>query len=57
MLKIFLISSITIILAALTNLPVNDTLTLYFRKKDLITIQVSNFSDWSSPLKEIIFYL
>ncbi len=44
-LKILSVNSITIILAALTNLPMSDSLTLYFRKKNLITIQVSDLSD------------
>jgi hypothetical protein len=45
MLKILPVSSIAIILAALTNLPVSDSLTLYFRKKGLVTFQVSDLSD------------
>jgi hypothetical protein len=45
MLKIFTVSSIAIILAALTNLPVSDSLTLCFRKKGLVTFQVSDLSD------------
>jgi hypothetical protein len=45
MLKIFPVSSIAIIFAALTNLPVSDSLTLCFRKKGLVIFQVSDFSD------------
>jgi hypothetical protein len=51
------VSSIIVILAALTNLLVSDSLAICVCKEGSVTLQVSDLGDRSSPLMEVIFDL